>query len=347
MVPTVLEAAGVVAPTEIRSRHQEPIEGISFAYSFEDAGAEERHRTQYFEMLGHRSIYHDGWRAVCPWPGTSFVESGRNFGTPLTALDLKKLDAEGWELYRVSEDVAETKNVAKENRDKLIELITLWYTEAGKYNVLPLDGRGQMRFAEPRPQLTASRRHYLFVPGLQGVPENVAPRVLNKPHSITAEVDIPKGGAEGVIVSHGSNDGGYALYIKGRKLSYVHNYVGAKVFTVTSNVDVPEGRHELRFEFEVTGKASPLEGKGAPGRAQLYIDRKLVASEALPVTVPLSFGLGALFLCGRGAHSPVTSAYEGEFPFTGTIQKVIVDVSGADLIKDDDKLLERMTMARQ
>jgi arylsulfatase len=347
MVPTVIEAAGVVAPTEIRSRHQVPIEGISFAYSFEDPAAEERHRTQYFEMLGHRSIYHDGWRAVCPWPGTSFVESGRNFGTPLTALDLKKLDAEGWELYRVSEDVAETKNVAKENRDKLIELITLWYTEAGKYNVLPLDGRGQMRFAEPRPQLTASRRHYLFVPGLQGVPENVAPKVLNRPHSITAEVDIPKGGAEGVIVSHGNNDGGYALYIKDKKLSYVHNYVGAKVFTVTSNVDVPEGRHELRFEFEVTGKASPLEGKGAPGRAQLYIDRKLVANEVLPVTVPLSFGLGALFLCGRGSHSSVTSAYEGEFPFTGTIQKVIVDVSGADLIKDDDKLLERMMMARQ
>ena len=311
MVPTILEALGVDPPAEIRGRHQSPIEGISFAYSFDDAAAESRHRTQYFEMLGHRSIYHDGWRAVCPWPGTSFVEAGREFGAPLSAEELRKLDAEGWELYHVAEDVSETKNVAKQNRDKLIELITLWYTEAGKYDVLPLDGRGQQRWGEPRPQLARPRRHYVFVPGLQAVPDNVAPKVLNKPHSITVDAEIPKGGAEGVLACQGSMQGGYALYVKNRRLCYVHNYVGARIFTVTSNVDVPEGRVELRFEFEPTGKASPLEGKGTPGRAQLYIDRKLVASEELPVTVPIAFGIGATFTCGRGGHSSVTDAYEG------------------------------------
>lgn len=347
MVPTVLEALAIEAPDEIRGRHQKPIEGISFAYSFEDENAESRHRTQYFEMFGHRSIYHDGWRAVCPWPGTSFVESGREFGTPLSAEELRKLDADGWELYHVAEDVSETKNVAKQHRDKLIELITLWYTEAGKYNVLPLDGRGQQRFAEHRPELTRDRRQYMFIPGLQGVPENVAPKVLNKPHSITADVDIPKGGAEGVLASHGSVQGGYAFYVKNRKLCYAHNYVGAKVFTVTSDVDVPEGRCELRFEFEVTGKPDPLHGKGAPGRGQLYIDGKLVASEDIPVTIPITLGLGAFFTCGRGGPSAVSDAYSGEFPFTGTIRKLVVDVSGADLIKDDDKVLERMVMARQ
>jgi arylsulfatase A-like enzyme len=347
MLPTVLEAVGIDAPAEIRGRTQSPIEGISLAYSFEDAEAASEHRTQYFEMLGHRSIYHDGWRAVCPWPGTSFIESGRDFGTPLTADDLKKLDAEGWELYHVEEDFSETKNVAKQHRDKLIELITIWYSEAGKYKVLPLDGRGQQRLAEARPQLTRDRRQYAFIPGLQGVPEGAAPKVLNKPHSITADVEIPKGGAEGVLACQGSNQGGYALYVKNKKLCYVYNYVGAQIFTVTSNVEVPEGRCELRFEFEVTGKASPLEGKGTPGLAQLYIDRKLVASQELPVTVPLLLGIGALFTCGRAGVSPVTDAYAGEFPFTGTIRKVLVDISGADLIKDDDKMLERMMMARQ
>jgi arylsulfatase len=197
----------------------------------------------------------------------------------------------------VEADPTETNNQAEQERAKLIEMIALWYTEAGKYNVLPLDGRGMQRFAEPRPELTVGRRHYVFVPGLQGLPNNAAPKVMNRPHSITADVEIPKGGVEGVIACHGSGQGGYAIYVKGNRLCYVYNYVGAQSFTVTSNVDVPEGRHELRFEFEVTGKASPLEGKGTPGRAQLYIDKKLVASEEIPVTIPLTFGVCALFTC--------------------------------------------------
>jgi arylsulfatase len=127
----------------------------------------------------------------------------------------------------------------------------------------------------------------------------------------------------------------------------VHNYVGVQSFVVTSRERIPEGRVELRLEFETTGKPALLEGKGAPGRAELYIDKKLVGAMDLPVTVPLALGLASNFTCGRGSPSPVTDAYTGEFPFTGTIRSVVVDVSGADLIKDDNKLLERMLMARQ
>lgn len=347
MVPTVLEALDIAPPKAIRGVSQSPIHGISMLYSFDDAHAESRHRTQYFEMIGHRSIYHDGWRAVCPWPGPSFVESGRDFGTPLDADDLKKLDAQGWELYHVADDATETKDVAKENRDKLVEMISLWYTEAGRYDVLPIDGRGQQRFADPRPQLTKDRHAFTFYPGLQDVPENVAPKVLNRSHTITADVEIPRGGAEGVLLCHGSNEGGYALYVKDGKLHYVYNYVGAKSFTVSSTVPVPEGRVELRCEFEVTGKPHALEGKGAPGRAELYIDKKLVGALELPVTIPLALGIGAGLTCGRGSLSSVTDAYDGAFPFTGTIRQVVVDISGSDLIKDDVKLLDRFLMARQ
>ena len=137
---------------------------------FDDTKAPSKHVTQYFEMLGHRSIYHDGWRAVCPWPGTSFTESGRQFGTPIPAETLTELDATGWELYHVAEDSTENHNVAADNRPRLIEMIAQWYVEAGKYNVLPVDGRGQQRFAEERPQIAADRTRYVYYPGTQEVP---------------------------------------------------------------------------------------------------------------------------------------------------------------------------------
>src|SRR6185437_8352724 len=135
------------------------------------------------------------------------------------------------------------------------------------------DGRGQQRFADPRPQLTRDRRQYVFYPGLQGVPENLAPKLLNRPFTITADVELPTGGDAGVLVCHGSNQGRYVLYVKDRRLHYVHNYVGVRSFVVSSKEEIPEGRVELRLEFETTGKAAPLEGKGAPGRAELYVNR--------------------------------------------------------------------------
>ena len=142
MVPTVLEALGIEAPTTIKGVTQSPIEGLSFAHTFDDAKAPRKHITQYFEMFGHRSLYHDGWRAVCPWPGTSFTESGREFGAPMDAKTLTEQDAKHWELYHVDKDFAENHNLAATNRDKLIEMIGMWYVEAGKYNVLPIDSRG-------------------------------------------------------------------------------------------------------------------------------------------------------------------------------------------------------------
>ncbi len=344
MVPTVLAALGLEAPTSIKGVTQSPIEGVSFAESFKDAKVASNHIVQYFEMMGHRSIYHDGWRAVCPWPGTSFVEAGKPFGTPIPAETLTELDAKHWELYHVAQDFAENHNIAADQRAKLIEMIAQWYVEAGKYNVLPVDGRGQQRFAEPRPEIAIDRKQYIYYPGTQEVPVNAAPKILNRPYSVTADIEFKKGD-EGVLVSQGGVDGGFTLFIKDGKFQFTYNYVTRTYFHAESKIAVPEGRHQLRYEFEVTGKPEIPKGKGSPGRGQLYIDGKLVGQVEMPVTIPLSMGLAAAVSVGTDAGAPVTPEYKPPFTFTGKLYKVTYDVSG-ELIQDDAANL-RMVMARQ
>jgi arylsulfatase len=335
LLPTVLDCLGIAAPTTIRGVTQSSIEGVSFANTFNDAEISSTHCTQYFEMMGHRSIYHDGWRAVCPWPGPSFAEAGKFFGVPITAEELTKLDATGWELYHVAEDFSENHNVAGENRAKLIEMISLWYVEAGKYKVLPIDSRGATRLLDPRPQAAPQRNRYSFYPGTQVVPGNATVNVINRAHSITAEVDIPEGGTEGVLLSYGGNEGGYVFYVQNHKLHYTQNVVSARLLHVESVDRVPPGHHSLRFEFEPTGNPDIKAGKGVPGRGQLYFDGQLVGQAEFDATVPVTYGLGGGIACGADPGSPVTSAYKPPFHFTGTIYQVTIDVSG-ELIQDEE-----------
>jgi arylsulfatase A-like enzyme len=345
MVPTVLDALAVEPPASIKGITQSPIEGLSFAHTFDDVKAPSKRHTQYFEMMGHRSIYHEGWRAICPWPGPSFTEAGAFFGAPIPAEKLTELDAKHWELYHVEEDWAENHDLAGEHRDKLIEMIGMWYVEAGKYNVMPVDGRGTSRFAEERPQIAIDRKSYTFFPGTQSVPFNAGPRILNRTHSITAEVQIPAGGAEGVLISFGGTDGGVSFYVKDGKLHHMHNYVARDYLHVESQDLVPEGTHSLRFEFEVTGKPDIATGKGTPGRAQLYIDGKLVGQEEYQLTTPLSMGLTGGWSVGADPGAPVGPFYDSPFEFTGTINSVTIDVSG-EVIQDKEADFKRL-LARQ
>ena len=344
MVPTVLGAFNLQPPAVVRGVTQSPIQGVSFAHTFDDPSAPTRHRTQYFEMFGHRAIDHDGWRAVCPWPGPSFTEAGKPFGAPITAADLTDLDAYHWELYHIAEDPSENHNLAGQHRDKLIELIAMWYTEAGKYNVFPIDGSAVQRLMTERPQVAEPRTQYIYRPGTQTMPFWVGPRVLNRPHSITADAEIPARGAEGVLLCQGSNVGGWSFYVKDGKLGYAHNYVGRATYQVSAPDALPAGRHELRFEFEPTDKPDIAHGKGSPGRAQLYLDGKLIAQNEFPVTTPIAFNPGGL-TCGANPGSPVTTDYQSPFRFTGTLHTVTVDLSG-DLITDSDSEM-RMAMSRQ
>jgi arylsulfatase len=177
------------------------------------------------------------------------------------------------------------------------------------------------------------------------VPVNAAAKIINRPHSITADVEIPEGGAEGVLISQGGIDGGYTFYIKDGKLQYLYNYVARTFFHAESTTTVPEGRHQLRYEFEVTGEADVLNGKGAPGRGQLYIDGQLVGQVDMDVTNPIMLGLASGVAIGADPGSPVTDLYKGPFDFNGVIHKVTMDVSG-DLIQDTEAEM-RSIMARQ
>jgi hypothetical protein len=210
--------------------------------------------------------------------------------------------------------------------------------------VLPIDGSGISRIVTERPQLTEDRLTYTFRPGTQSMPAAVAPRVLNRPHSVTADVEIAAAGAEGVLLCQGANNGGWTFFVKDRKLHYAHNYVGRAIYRVSSDADIPTGRHELRFEFEPTEKPDFDLGRGASGHAQLYVDGELVGQTEFPVTTPVMFNPGGV-TCGVNLGSAIVPDYTAPFPFTGTLHSVQVDLSG-ELIKDAESEM-RAALGRQ
>ena len=345
MLPTVLDALGLEPPAAIKGVTQSPVEGHSLASCFHDAAAPSLHRTQYFEMFGHRALYHEGWRAVCPWPGTSFRESGRRFGDAINAATLTELDAHGWELYHVDADVAETSDLAGQEKERLIAMIGQWYVEAGRYNVLPIDSRGTQRFAEERPQITADRQRYVYYQGTQMVPANAAPRVLNRPHTIALELDIPEGGADGVLFSMGGNDGGFSIYVLEGVFTYGYNYVADSYFYVRSASPLPAGHHVLSVEFAPTGPADLAAGRGTPAHITLRVDGERVGEGDLPVTIPLSLGLAAGVAVGSDPGSPAVPDYKPPFTWPARIRRALVDVSGAPV--EDLQARIRQVLARQ
>lgn len=352
MVPTVLDCLGITPPTSIRGVTQSPIQGFSLKSSFDDAKAPAMHITQYFEMFGHRSLYHDGWRAVCPWPGQSFVESGLGFGAPITYDKLTELDAKGWEIYDLTSDFAETNDLAAKERDRLIAMIGMWYVEAGKYDVLPIDSRGTLRFADERPQVAPRRKKYRYYPGTQVVPLLAAPTLVNVTHSISVHASVPKGGAEGALFSMGGCDGGFVLYVKDGKLTYGYNYCADARYKVIADSAVPEGDHVFSFEFKPTGKPDLAKGKGVPATITLYVDGKSVGKGDLPVTIPMSLGLAAGVCIGADAGSPIMDdEYPPPFRFTGVVKKALIDVSGDEMSDADKKVTAeaylKAAMARQ
>jgi hypothetical protein len=256
------------------------------------------------------------------------------------------LDAHGWELYHVAEDPAETKNLANEQRDRLIAMIGMWYVEAGKYNVLPIDSRGTARFADRRPQVAPDRKRYVYYPGTQTVPPNAAPYLVNVAHSISVEADVPQGGAEGVLFSMGGVDGGFSFYVKDGKLIYGYNYVAEKWFKVASDAAIPEGHHIFSFEFAPTGEADVAHGKGVPANITLFVDGKQVGTGDLPVTIPLTLGLTAGVCVGADSGAPtMDTEYKPPYAFTGAVKKALVDVTGTPV--EDLEARMRMYLSRQ
>jgi arylsulfatase len=309
VAPTVLEALAIEPPPVLDGVPQRPLEGVSFAHTFGDAGAPTRKRVQYYEMIASRALWADGWKAVVEQPQGD-------------ALTEEALANQKWELYHVAEDFSECEDLAARHPDKLAELVDLWWVEAGKYNVLPLDSRMQARMGERKPGTGPTGNRFVYYAG--GAPqfEYTAVNVKNRSHTITAEVEIPAAGAEGVLLAHGSWFAGYSLYVKDRRLHYVHNYLGLAEYRVSSAEEIPPGRATLRFRFTRTGEHC--------GRGALYVNERLVGEGEIPRTVPAVIETsGEGLCCGYDSGLPVTPDYRAPFRFTGTIERVVVEVDGA------------------
>jgi arylsulfatase A-like enzyme len=312
VVPTVLELLDMESPAAINGVTQAPMEGISFASTFDEPDTKLTRGPQYFEMVGRRAVYHDGWRAYSPW----------KFGKEMTP---ETLAESKWMLFNINEDFSESTDVAGEHPEKLAELERMWWIEAARYDVLPLDGRSVIRAMEPRPTMSEPRTKFTYYSG-GGEVGAAAANVFNRSHSITATVTIPEGGAEGVLLAQGGQFAGYSFYLKDKKLHYTHNYVGLEEYTLTSEKDIPAGETILRYEFEVTGPPDIPAGKGASGIGRLFIGDWKVAEKEIPVTVPISFALsGEGLCCGWDSLSPASTSYESPFRFTGSIKNVVVD----------------------
>jgi hypothetical protein len=280
------------------------------------------HTTQYFEVLGSRSIYHDGWRAECGWPGPNYAtgaKRGHKVGDPIHADDIAELDKQ-WELYDLRTDPTECHDLADKHPEKLKEMIDLWYEEADKYNVLPLQGTVGSRVGFPGPMPGRATDKHIFFPGAT-VPALVAPNTYNRPHTITAEVNVPKGGVEGVIYSMGSNAGGYSLFVKDGKLNFVYNYEGHKRYRIVSDTDLPRGDVTIQYGFKVTGDPDFANGRGAPGTGILAVDGKNVGSVDMDKTTPDIFCIEGVSVGYDYDDAVDHENYEDAFPFTGTVKK--------------------------
>jgi arylsulfatase len=315
IVPTLYEVIGITPPTMLNGIEQKPIEGISFAFAFDDAKAKSRRTTQYFELGSNRGLYHNGWMASAmsfpPW------EPNRSGFEP---------DKQRWELYNIDEDFSQANDLAGASPQKLRELQDLWWVEASKYNVLPLDWRAVERLNAElmgRPSLAGNRKTYAYYPGQLALPNDAAPRILNKSWTLTADVEVPPAGAEGMIATHGGLVGGYGLYVRDGKPTFVYNNLALERFTIASQTPLPKGKVQLKVDFAYRGQ--PAE-RGKAAAVTMSVNGTKVAEGDIPRTIPLQISLGEGMDIGMDVGSAVDFTYRLPFAFTGTIEKVTIEL---------------------
>ena len=303
LVPTIYEIIGIDPPPVFNGIPQKPIEGVSLVYCLNDGDSPTRKEVQYYEMFGHRGLWHKGWKAVTYHD----LNAKGNF------------DNDRWELYHIDEDFSECHDLAQQYPEKVKEMVDLWWLEAEKYQVLPLDDRTNERFYIDKPPRDKDRKVYTYYPGTARMPGRIASPIRNRSHTIQAYVDIPERGAEGVLIAHGGRFAGYALYIKDNRLIYDHNYLGIEHYRVVSNRLLPAGPSVLSYQFEKTGEHQ--------GIGRLFINGEKVGEEIIPRTVPVSYGSEGLDI-GRDTLTPVSEDYACPFKFTGMLKKIEVVLNG-------------------
>jgi arylsulfatase A-like enzyme len=334
---TVLDVADLPAPTFVNGVQQDPLHGTSMRYSFDDGQADDRHETQYFEMFGNRGIYHKGWTAV-----TKHKTPWILVGGPAIAFD-----DDVWELYDTGQDWSQARDLSKEHPDKLHELQRLWLIEATRYGVLPLDDRTAERFVPEisgRPTLVQGNRQLLFG-GMGRLTESSVVNIKNKSHSVTAEIVVPDGGAQGVIIAQGGSIGGWSLYTKDGKLRYCYNLLGVQRFYIDGDREIPPGTHQVRMEFAYEGG-----GLGKGGTVDLFVDGEVIGKGTVAATAAIIFSADDTCDVGVEGGALVAEDYPVPNNFTGEVNWVEIDVDEA--AEDTDHLLSpeerlRVAMARQ
>ena len=314
IAPTILQAAGLPEPKVVDGVPQSPIEGVSMVYSFNDAKAKDTRLTQYFEIFGNRAIYNEGWLA------------GTVHRAAWETKPRATLENDVWELYDTSKDFSLTNDLARQNPAKLAEMQALFLKEAEKYRVLPIDDRSLERTNAAlvgRPDLMAGRTSLTVYEGMAGMSENVFISTKNVSHSITAEVEIPKGGAKGVILAQAGRFGGWSLYLKDGKPSYTYNFLGLQRFTVAAKQPVAAGKVTIRFEFAYDGG-----GLGKGGKGTLFVNGKKVAEGRIDRTQAMIFSADEGADVGEDGETPVVETYgiAAPYKFTGKIARVTVDI---------------------
>jgi arylsulfatase A-like enzyme len=336
IVPTIYEAAGITPPRIMDGVEQKPLEGTSLVYTFDNAKVPTRHTTQYFELVGNRAIYKDGWMASTtplrlPWV---------TIGSEPNPDDFK------WELYNINEDFSQANNLAEKNPAKLKELQDAFDVEAKKYNVYPIDSSFAKRADTAiRPSLTRGRDEFTYYPGMIRIPEGSAPNFKNKSWAIGAEVTIPEGGANGVLATIGGRYGGWALLMQDDKPQFVYAFSNQPEykFRIASDQPLAAGNHVIRLSFKYSGG-----GIGKPATGVLFVDGKQVAEGQIPRTIPIRFSLDETFDVGEDTGTPVVEDYVNKMPFafTGTLKKLVV-VLEPDKLTDEERkrLLEEEAKA--
>jgi arylsulfatase len=313
VLPTILELTGAEAPATIGDVEQAPIHGTSYRYLLDDGDARGTHVTQYFEMLGSRGLYHDGWKAVTFKPLGPMYGDGLDPDAPF--------EDDVWELYHVADDLSECDNLADAHPDRVEDLVAKWWAEAEKYDVLPLDNRPVAALLAPRRPVPDKPR-FVFWPSPSIIPESVTVNVRNRPHVIVAEAEVPEGPpVEGVLLALGTALGGWSLHVLDGRLRYAHNYVGRSCSVVESTEVLAAGRHSLGMAFDTAGDFRAT--------ASLLVDGRVVGEGEIERLTPVRHSLtGGGITCGWEQGPAVAPSYAAPFRFTGSLRRVIVDVSG-------------------
>ena len=333
IVPTILEVTGIKAPEMVNGIKQKPIEGVSMAYTFDaaNANAPSKRDTQYFEMFANRGIYHDGWYACTTPPEAVWL---------LGAKPLPPVNDYKWELYNIAEDYSQFNDLAAKNPDKLKELQTIFMTEAKKYQVLPLDNSILPRLLTPRPSAVAGKTEFTYKGANANIPVGNAPSILNKDYTITAEITVPKAGAEGMIATMGGRFGGYGLYLFKGKPVFTYNLLDLERYRWEGGVGAEDwlgrslkpGKHTITFDFKYEG---PGPGKGGTG--VMTVDGKEFARKTIPHTIPMLMAIDESFDIGSDTRTGVDEGYKLPFSFNGTIDKLTYKLGPNQMTADEQK----------